>query len=214
MRQVPYTVYQNNLSFKEQSEYLKYIERKIKREKKKKPIFFEMYSIVNETVNDYKADFYIHDYNRLTIETEGSRRFIWVVKKTGTNMISLDNNFLDEMEEEFIFFKNVKKQSHSVDNLRNVYLINLDNNTLIQIGLNDVHKEMFSNKYGNIIEYFEKRVKEMDSERYLKTKYLFNILMEKYRNQPPKRMVDSIVENPPKRVFEFNIDGESHRNFG
>ncbi|MGF7535144.1 hypothetical protein AAGG74_15940 [Bacillus mexicanus] len=213
MRQIPHAIFYSSFSVKERDEYLEYIEKKIKRDKKKRPLFFKMYEIVKEFVKADKEDFYLHDYNRLTIETEGSRKFIWVVKDTGTYMISLDNNFLDGMEEEFMLFKNIRKQSYFGKKTWRIFVVNLDNNSLKQIDFNDVHKDMFSNKYGSITEYFEKRTKGMNNERYLKTKYLFQLLMEKYRNHVPKRMVDSLISNPPKRVFEFYVDTGSQRSF-
>ncbi|MGF7535168.1 hypothetical protein AAGG74_16060 [Bacillus mexicanus] len=180
----------------DKKDYVNYIERKIKREKMKKPLFFKMYQLTKEVINHYQTDFFVHDYNKMTIESDGTAKFLWIVYDCGTQMVNLENNFIEELDDRYEYFQILKNNYN--DKTTRLFILDTDQETLTETTYSEVNKNSFTHKYGKTEDYFTKKTAEIGYENYQEKNKQFKELMEMYRNHPPKKIVDDIINEKIK----------------
>lgn len=197
MKQVPHNVFYE-MENEDKIKYQEYIKKKIIREKAKKPLFFKMMNIVDEKVEHYHSDFYVHDYNAFTIELLEGGRFIWNVYDCGSRLVSLDNNFVENMNSSIDYFKMLAK-NYFRDNTR-TFLVDIKEEKLTEINPEKIDESYFSHRYGSIPNYFNEQSKKSGNANFFEWKESFDKLMYEYRNHPPKEKIDEIFKTNKNRM--------------
>ncbi|MEK6190632.1 MAG: hypothetical protein N2A99_06550 [Carnobacterium alterfunditum] len=97
--------------------------------KRKKNFITEMMNIVEKKVKHYKADFYIHDIQKLHKSPENS--LIWIIRDSGTHYIDLDSPvaYSDDTSANMDYFQTLVKMNRIIG----FYLVDRKENTLQKI---------------------------------------------------------------------------------
>lgn len=171
--------------------YMQYVERKIIREKKKKPLFYKMLQIAKKTIKHYQSDFYVHDYNYLTIERSGNR-YLWIVYDCGSHLIRLDSDFKEEMEHAINYFQYFK---HHKEETAKIFIVDLKNQTLKQTKIDDIKSDYFSYKYNDYSEYVNKVTSKLNIKEVLEVNKQIKQILNIQRNYISKKQIDEIITN-------------------
>lgn len=112
----PNTFY--NFSNEEKQSYINYVKNKIK----KHALLSKMHNIVNRKMIGYKTDFYVHDTYIILNDSHKSKNFLWMVRDTGTDLINLNFNSLEDKKQALNWINACLSNSK-----HDVYLINSNN---------------------------------------------------------------------------------------
>lgn len=197
MKQVTHNVFYE-MENQDKTNYQEFIKRKIKREKDKKPLFFKMMSIVEEKVEHYHSDFYVHDYNAFTIELVEGTKFIWNVYDSGSRLVRLDNIFEENMNSSIDYF-NMLNKNYFKDNTR-TFLVDVEEEQLTEINPDIIDESYFSHRYGTIPNYFMEKSQKLGNANFFEWKKAFDKLMYEYRNHPPKELIDDIFKAKKEKM--------------
>lgn len=107
----------------EKQSYINYVKNKIK----KHTLLSKMNNIVNRKMTSYKTDFYVHDTYIILNDNHKSKKFLWMVRDTGTDLISLNFNSSEDKKQSLNWINACLSNSK-----HDVYLI--DNNNIKRLG--------------------------------------------------------------------------------
>lgn len=195
MKQVSHSIYYEMTS-EDKKRYERFIQRKIKLQKDKNPLFKQMMDIVNQYTTHYHSDFYVHDFNAFTIELGKDNTFIWNVYDCGSRLIRLESDFEEDQNSRWDYYQTLAKSYFKSSKL---YLVDIKQQKLTEINPSSIDKSYFSSRYGKNEEYFEREAMKNGHTHYYEWKQGFKSLVEEYRNHPPKEKIDSLFSSRVQR---------------
>lgn len=151
----------------------------------------KMMDVVEGFVENYKSDFYVHDYNYIKDNYPGQGRMFWIVHKSGSYMIKLDNNFEGESENQWDYYRTLKDYYSNLEH--RTYIINIKEGSLTkESNQEEISKNNFINCFGDVRDYFNNQTKGKHNAKNLFDR--FSGVYDKYGGLPPKDIVDEIVD--------------------
>lgn len=182
-----------DLNSEEKKEYIDYIENKLKNDSNEMKLLKDMYAIMDDVIQHYRSDFFVHDYRILTDNNNECNSFIWFIYNSGSFLIQMERDFVQEEKKSWDFFNMICR--HYGYKPAQVFIINKKEGTIQNIKAELITEDLFSNRYGDYQSYIDSKLNVDDYSLidYLTIQNKIRELLEEYNHTPSKQAIDSIL---------------------